>query len=299
MDFKHNAFSEDAATPGLITSVAALPVVAPTEALDGELLQGVVADHGVHAFDAKLADLGIIKSHKDLAHFETAYVVKLHSVARLAPSQPVFTFTHPNYSIKKSNQRYKKFQFEVPNDTGSALVHGYFDATLYKDVHLGIEPSTATPNMFSWYMLPSSQVHGVRFPVFIPLRTPVCIRPGSPLEAHLWRFCGSTKYPFFGKPDPTIAEERLARAEKILDTARILKSQRLLQTYMAVVNRVLAIENDLEEQKNVDTKPFRASSYKGYGNHNSENVKGSNTQPQSRQELESDVESKVMVRSIG
>lgn len=27
---------------------------------------------------------------------------------------------------------------------------GYFDATLYKDVHLGIEPSTATPNMFSW-----------------------------------------------------------------------------------------------------------------------------------------------------
>ena len=28
---------------------------------------------------------------------------------------------------------------------------GYFDASLYKDVHLGIEPSTATPNMFSWY----------------------------------------------------------------------------------------------------------------------------------------------------
>lgn len=75
--------------------------------------------------------------------------------------------------------------FEIPSDTGSAMVHGvwyvfitsnfqnpilgifvskidvvfslitgfagYFDATLYKDVHLGIEPSTATPNMFSWY----------------------------------------------------------------------------------------------------------------------------------------------------
>lgn len=27
---------------------------------------------------------------------------------------------------------------------------GYFDATLYKDVHLGMEPLTATPNMFSW-----------------------------------------------------------------------------------------------------------------------------------------------------
>lgn len=30
-----------------------------------------------------------VKSHKDLLHFETAYVVKLHNVARLAPSQPV------------------------------------------------------------------------------------------------------------------------------------------------------------------------------------------------------------------
>ncbi|KAK4486257.1 hypothetical protein RD792_008927 [Penstemon davidsonii] len=58
---------------------------------------------------------------------------------------------------------------------------GYFDATLYKDVHLGIEPSTATPNMFSW------------FPIFFPLRTPICIQPGTPLEVHFWRCCGSTK----------------------------------------------------------------------------------------------------------
>ncbi|XP_059663025.1 protein arginine N-methyltransferase 1.5 isoform X1 [Cornus florida] len=125
-----------------------------------------------------------VKSHKDLVHFETAYVVKLHSVARLAPCHPVFTFTHPECSTKKNNQRYKKLQFEIPSDTGSAMVHGfagYFDATLYKDVHLGIEPSTATPNMFSW------------FPIFFPLRTPVCIRPGSPLEVHIWRCCGSTK----------------------------------------------------------------------------------------------------------
>ncbi|KAH8503941.1 hypothetical protein H0E87_011547, partial [Populus deltoides] len=108
-----------------------------------------------------------VKSHKDLVHFETAYVVKLHNVARLAPSQTashfqhsmlidiwVFTFTHPDYSTKKSNQRYKRLQFEIPCDTRSAMVHGFaghFDAKLYKDVHLGIEPSKATPNMFSWY----------------------------------------------------------------------------------------------------------------------------------------------------
>lgn len=100
-----------------------------------------------------------IKSHKDLVHFETAYVVKLHRVARLAPSQPVsfsfgghhckflrcfwfvalwyqflqtfclaliqvFTFTHPEYSTTKDNQRYKKLQFEIPHDSGSVMVHG-------------------------------------------------------------------------------------------------------------------------------------------------------------------------------
>ncbi|EOY29107.1 SHK1 binding protein 1 isoform 2 [Theobroma cacao] len=97
-----------------------------------------------------------VKSHKDIVHFETAYVVKMHSIAKLAPSKPVFTFNHPDYSTKKSNQRYKKLQFVIPRDTGSAIVHGfagYFDATLYKDVHLGIEPSMATPNMFSWYAI--------------------------------------------------------------------------------------------------------------------------------------------------
>ncbi|XP_027075061.2 protein arginine N-methyltransferase 1.5 [Coffea arabica] len=125
-----------------------------------------------------------VKSHKDLLHFETAYVVKLHRVARLASTQPVFTFAHPESSTKRKNDRYKKLEFEIPCDTGSAMVHGfagYFDATLYKDVHLGIEPSTATSNMFSW------------FPIFFPLRTPVCVQPGIPLIVHLWRCCGSTK----------------------------------------------------------------------------------------------------------
>ncbi|KAK2985162.1 hypothetical protein RJ640_011983 [Escallonia rubra] len=45
-----------------------------------------------------------------------------------------------------------------------------------------------------------------------------------------------------------------------------------LQTYMAVVDRALAIENDLEEENNVDTEPFRVSSYGGQGNRKSGNV---------------------------
>ena len=31
-----------------------------------------------------------------LAHFETPYVVYLHNKKELAPSQPLFTFSHPN-----------------------------------------------------------------------------------------------------------------------------------------------------------------------------------------------------------
>ncbi|KAJ3698660.1 hypothetical protein LUZ61_002365 [Rhynchospora tenuis] len=125
-----------------------------------------------------------VKTYKDIAHFETAYVVKLHRVARLAPPQPVFTFSHPNLSPKIDNQRYKKLQFQMPSDTGSALIHGfagYFDAVLYKDVHLGIEPSTATPNMFSW------------FPIYFPLRKPIHLPVQSPLEVQFWRCCGPTK----------------------------------------------------------------------------------------------------------
>ncbi|KAM3239849.1 hypothetical protein ACQJBY_053503 [Aegilops geniculata] len=125
-----------------------------------------------------------IKAHKDIAHFETAYVVKLHRVARLAPPQEVFSFAHPNFSPKATNQRYTKLQFELPQDTGSCLVHGfagYFDAVLYKDVHLGIEPNTCTPNMFSW------------FPIFFPLRKPIYVPSESPIEVHFWRCCGATK----------------------------------------------------------------------------------------------------------
>ncbi|KAF8685978.1 hypothetical protein HU200_043904 [Digitaria exilis] len=125
-----------------------------------------------------------IKAHKDIAHLETAYVVKLHRIATLAPPQQVFTFTHPNFSPNASNQRYTKLQFEIRPDTGSCLVHGfagYFDSVLYKDVHLGIEPNTATPNMFSW------------FPIFFPLRKPIYVPDGSPIEVHFWRCCAPTK----------------------------------------------------------------------------------------------------------
>ncbi len=48
-------------------------------------------------------------------------------------------------------------------------------AQLYGDVRLSIHPPTHTPHMFSW------------FPIFFPLREPVLLAAGQPLEAHMWR----------------------------------------------------------------------------------------------------------------
>ncbi|KAK2399094.1 protein arginine N-methyltransferase 1.5 [Trifolium repens] len=125
-----------------------------------------------------------IKAGDGILRLETAFNTRMHNVAHLAPCQPLFTFTHPKRFDKESNQRYKKLQFVIPDDAKSAIVHGfagYFDATLYKDVHLGTEPSKATPDVFSWEQ------------IFFPLREPICVQRGSTLEAHFWRCCGSTK----------------------------------------------------------------------------------------------------------
>ena len=99
-------------------------------------------------------------------HFETPYVVKLHRVALLADALPVFRFDHPNRDACIDNNRYLAMRFERGPDTPGAMMHGfagYFDAELYKDVHLSIFPPTHTPNMFSW------------FPIYFPLRTPVYV----------------------------------------------------------------------------------------------------------------------------
>lgn len=44
---------------------------------------------------------------------------------------------------------------------------GYFDAKLYKDVHLSIRPSTHTPKMFSW------------FPIYFPIKEPFVVSQGG------------------------------------------------------------------------------------------------------------------------
>lgn len=125
-----------------------------------------------------------VKNYKDLEHFETPFVVKFHRHHLLAPTQPVFTFEHPNWSDPIDNARYARLVFERPADAGGAALHGfagYFECSLYKDVTLNTHPPTHTPNMFSW------------FPIFFPLREPVYVPAGATVEAHMWRCCAAHK----------------------------------------------------------------------------------------------------------
>ena len=133
------------------------------------------------------------KAYKDLAHMETPYVVKLHRYSLIAEPEEVFTFVHPNEDRVIDNSRYEKLRFVRPPDAAAATMHGfagYFDAKLYEGpagkVHCSIYPPTHTMGptgepMFSW------------FPIYFPLRHPVHVPAGQPIEAHCWRCVGPTK----------------------------------------------------------------------------------------------------------
>ncbi len=102
----------------------------------------------------------------------------------LAPTQPVFTFNHPNRQEPIDNSRYIRLSFPRDPSAGSAALHGfagYFECQLYKHVTLNTHPPTLTPNMFSW------------FPIFFPLREPVYVPAGATVEAHMWRCCAPHK----------------------------------------------------------------------------------------------------------
>ncbi|KAL4443757.1 hypothetical protein ABPG75_011494 [Micractinium tetrahymenae] len=160
------------------------------ECLDGA--QRFLKPDGVSIPQAYTSYLQPITSHKlwndvraydDVEHFETAYVVKLFKFHPLAPTQEVFTFEHPNRVERIDNTRSIRLEFEC-TPPGGTVCHGfagYFDAQLYRDVHLSIHPPTHTPNMFSW------------FPIYFPLRTPFYVPQGARMEVHMWRCEGKHK----------------------------------------------------------------------------------------------------------
>jgi len=122
-----------------------------------------------------------VRAYNDRKHFETAYVVKLHNIYQLAPAKECFTFVHPNPDLSKDNSRYVKLRWEVTENSTIHGFGGFFDATLFKDVHISINPETFSEGMISW------------FPLFFPIRTPVYVPRNSVVEAHVWRNVTSTK----------------------------------------------------------------------------------------------------------
>lgn len=63
--------------------------------------------------------------YKDLEHFETPYVVKLHRVHMLAPAARMFTFSHPNRAPLLDNSRHKAVSFARDPAAGAAILHGF------------------------------------------------------------------------------------------------------------------------------------------------------------------------------
>lgn len=116
-----------------------------------------------------------VKNYSDLAHFETAYVVKFHQAFYpCRETKECFTFSHPNWELS-SNDRYAEISFTPEVE---ALIHGfagYFHCELYDGLSVSIQPQTYSEGMFSW------------FPIYFPLRVPVHVREGQTLKSHWWR----------------------------------------------------------------------------------------------------------------
>lgn len=116
-----------------------------------------------------------VKNYNDLAHFETAYVVKFHmAFYPTREIEPCFVFEHPNWELG-TNDRYKEISFVVETD---AMIHGfagYFHCDLYGGIDVSINPDSHSEGMFSW------------FPIYFPLRIPVFARAGQRITSHWWR----------------------------------------------------------------------------------------------------------------
>jgi len=128
-----------------------------------------------------------VRGLRELKHFETPYVVKVHNAYQMAPSQKVFYFEHPTAEqletppAEPDNNRALTLSFEVP--TGGRLhgFVGYFHCTLYKDVAISTDPATESIGMFSW------------FPLYMPLRQPVHVPDGATVSAQFWRHVSPQK----------------------------------------------------------------------------------------------------------
>lgn len=146
------------------------------------------------------------KDKHPLAHFETPYVVHLQNKYDIANPKPLFTFKHPNPDAVTDNSRYETTTFQVEQNCVLHGFSGYFTAILYENITLSIEPSTYSPDMFSW------------FPIFFPLKEPIQLKAKDEVVVHFWRRCGSKKVWYewcLSKPIPVPIHNSLGRSSII------------------------------------------------------------------------------------
>jgi protein arginine N-methyltransferase 5 len=131
-----------------------------------------------------------VSSYKDIIHFETSYVVKFNKVCEISEPKPIWSFHHPNWNIDTNpgsvnfnlhNDRYNFVEFTIPENMTIHGIGGYFEATLYKDVIISINPPTHSKGMFSW------------FPLFFPLKIPMYAKKDTKVVAHFWRLHDTKK----------------------------------------------------------------------------------------------------------
>lgn len=152
------------------------------ECLDGatDLLKddGVSIPQSYTSFLAPLASTKLhneVKAYGENKEMETAYVVKIHRGKTLAKPQACFTFEHPNRSATIDNSRYQLLKFSISETNIVHGLAGYFEAVLYNDIKISINPDTFSVGMFSW------------FPIFFPISSPVYVEGGKTVTVHMWR----------------------------------------------------------------------------------------------------------------
>lgn len=112
---------------------------------------------------------------------EQLYVVNMRNMYIIAPAQPLFTFDHPRNDLENNNDRYATLTFDIKQDCNLHGFAGYFNAILYKDITISIEPSTFSTGMFSWY------------PAYIPIKSSITLKKDEQLKVHFWRLSDATK----------------------------------------------------------------------------------------------------------
>lgn len=129
--------------------------------------------------DNSMFDESCTWNSKDAA-FEQSYVVSQPNSYKPTEAQKLFSFNHPKKDLQ-SNYRYKCLNFKINSNMQLHGFSGYFDAVLYKDVIISIEPSTQSIGMFSW------------FPIYFPIKDTMLVKSGNIISVHFWRYCGENK----------------------------------------------------------------------------------------------------------